>query len=446
VKDLTQGSILRHIVSMAVPMMFGMLVQTLYFMVDLYFVSKLGDASIAGVSSAGNFTLAVMALTQVVGVGTVALIAHAAGAKDQKTANLVFNQSLLLAGSLGAVALIGGYLLVGPYTHLMAADSATAAAGAAYLHAYIPGLALQFSMVALGAALRGTGIVKPAMVVQFATVLVNIVLAPVLIAGCGTGHPLGVFGAGLASTLAVVVGNVLLYGYYRRLEKYVAFHPELWQPRISTWRRILNIGLPSGGEFLLLFTYSAVIYTLIRDFGPVAQAGYGIGSRLMQAIFLPAMAVSFAIAPVAGQNFGARNFGRVRETFRTGALLGSTLMFALTLLCQWRAEAFVGGFTTEPATLAIGADFLRTISWNFTLSGFVFACSGIFQALGNTWPGVWASATRLVTFVGPALWLSTRPGFRIEHIWYASVTTVFLQAVIAGLLVRREFGRRLRSA
>jgi peptidoglycan/LPS O-acetylase OafA/YrhL len=82
----------------------------------------------------------------------------------------------------------------------------------------------------------------------------------------------------------------------------------------------------------------------------------------------------------------------------------------------------------------------------FTLSGFVFACSGIFQALGNTWPGVWASATRLVTFVLPAMWLSSRPGFRIEHIWYASVTTVFLQAAVAGWLVRREFGRRLKSA
>jgi putative MATE family efflux protein len=445
-KDLTQGPILRHIVSMAVPMMFGMLIQTLYFMVDLYFVSRLGDASIAGVSSAGNFTLAVMALTQVVGVGTVALIAHAAGAKDQKSANLIFNQSLLLAALLGGIALVGGYLLVGPYTRMMAADAATAAAGASYLHAYVPGLALQFSMVALGAALRGTGIVKPAMIVQFVTVLVNVVLAPILIVGWGTGYPLGVFGAGLASTAAVVVGNVLLYSYYLRLEKYVTFHPELWQPQISTWKRILNIGLPSGGEFLLLFTYSAVIYTLIRDFGPTAQAGYGIGSRIMQAIFLPAMAVSFAIAPVAGQNFGARNFSRVRETFGTGAVLGAALMFTLTLLCQWRAEAFVGAFTTEPVTRAVGATFLRTISWNFTLSGFVFACSGIFQALGNTWPGVWASATRLVTFVLPAMWLSSRPGFRIEHIWYASVTTVFLQAAVAGLLVRREFGRRLKSA
>src|SRR5262249_50784584 len=180
---------------------------------------------------------------------------------------------------------------------------------------------LQFPLAALGSALRGTGIVKPTMTVQMLSVIVNAILAPVLIAGWGTGHPLGTAGAGLASTIAVTIGLVLLWGYFARLEHYVGFARALWRPRGAIIRRILNVGLPAGGEFFVMFIILAVIYWVIRPFGPAAQAGFGIGGRVMQALFLPAMAVAFAIAPVAGQNFGARQFERVRETFRQGALI-----------------------------------------------------------------------------------------------------------------------------
>ncbi len=445
-KDLTQGSITGHLLTMAAPMAIGMLVQTLYFMVDLYFVSRLGGTALAGVSAAGNFNLAVLALTQMLGVGTVALISHAVGAKDREAANLVFNQSLVLAAACGAAALIGGVALAGPYMNSLGADAATVAAGTTYLYWYVPGLALQFAMIAMSSALRGTGIVKPTMLVQLATVVVNIVLAPVLIAGVGTGHPLGVAGAGLASTLAVAFGTLLLGYYYTRLEKYVSFHPDQWKPRMRTWKQILDIGLPAGGEFLLMFAYMAVIYLIIRGFGSSAQAGFGVGQRVMQAIFLPAMAIGFAIAPVAGQNFGARDAARVRSTFRTAALLGSAVMMMLTLLCQWRGDRLVGAFTTDPEALAVGTGFLAVISWNFVCSGLVFTCSGMFQALGNTWPAIWSSATRLITFVVPALWLSRQPGFHIEQVWHLSVVTVILQALTSLWLLRGQFRSRLAFA
>jgi Na+-driven multidrug efflux pump len=166
----------------------------------------------------------------------------------------------------------------------------------------------------------------------------------------------------------------------------------------------------------------------------------------MQAVFLPAMAIAFAITPVAGQNFGARNAGRVRRVFMDGALLGGGLMLLLTLLCQWRAAAMVGFFTEDAAARAVGTEFLRLISWNFVCSGLVFTCSGMFQALGNTWPSILSSATRLVTFAVPALVWSRLPGFRIEHVWYLSIATVTLQAATSLLLLRGELRVRLAFA
>ena len=442
-KDLTQGSITRHILEMAAPMAAGMIIQTLYYLVDLYFVARLGDAALAGVSAAGNVMFIVLGLTQVLGVGTMALISHAVGRKDHTDANLIFNQSLVLSIVCTVAMLLGGYGLASEYMHLIGADADTAAAGITYLHFYLPGLALQFSMVAMSSALRGTGIVTPTMIVSMVTLLLNIILAPILIAGWCSGHAFGVAGAGLASTLAVAVGVAKLSVYFMRLEKYVSFDRVLWRPRFATWKRMLGIGLPAGCEFGLMFVYMAVIYWIIRDFGASAQAGFGIGSRVMQAVFLPVMAVAFSVAPIAGQNFGARQPARVRETFRSAALIGSALMLLLTLLCQWQPQWFVRGFSSDPKVIEVGAQFLHIISWNFVASGIIFTCSGMFQALGNTWPAFISTATRLVTFAIPAIWLSRQPNFHIDYVWYLSVATVTLQTIISVLLVQQQLRRRL---
>src|SRR5581483_5229180 len=145
------------------------------------------------------------------------------------------------------------------------------------------------------------------------------------------------------------------------------------------------------------------------DFGSEAQAGYGIGSRVMQAIFLPAMAVAFSAAPVAGQNFGGRHGSRVRETFRTAVLLETAIMAVITALCQIAPASLIGAFTHDPRVISVGTDFLRVISWNFIGSGIIFTCSGLFQAMGNTWPALASGASRLIIFGAPALWLSMQP-------------------------------------
>jgi putative MATE family efflux protein len=443
VKDLTDGSIAKNILQMAVPIAAGMFFQTLYFLIDLYFVAGLGGAAIAGVGAAGNVMFIVFSLTQVLGVGTVALISQAVGRRDRADATLIFNQSLVLSASCALLTLVFGYGLGHAYVQTLGSDAATVLAGSTYLYWFLPSLALQFALVAMGSALRGTGIVQPTMIVQVATVLLNAVLAPVLIAGWGTGHPQGVAGAGLASSLSVGVGVVLLGLYFRRLEKYVAFEATAWRPQLAVWGRLLRVGLPAGGEFALMFIYMAVIYWIIRRFGADAQAGFGIGQRLMQSMFLPAMAVAFATAPIVGQNFGAGRYARVRETFGLAVLIGTCIMVGLTLFCQWCAAWAVHAFTAQPGAAAVGTQFLQIISWNFAASGLVFTCSAVFQGLANTVPAVLSSASRIVSFVVPALWLASQPQFQLIQLWYVSIASVTLQACISLWLVRAEFRERL---
>ena len=445
-KDLTASSIAKNILQMALPIAAGMFFQTLYFLIDLYFVAGLGDAAIAGVGAAGNVMFIVFAATQVLGVGTVTLISHAAGRKDQADANLVFNQSLSLAGVCALVTLALGFIAGPYYVRTLGASAATAAAGIEYLHWFLPSLALQFALVAMGSALRGTGIVKPSMIVQVLTVVLNAILAPVLIAGWGTGHPMGVAGAGLASSISLAVGFVMLTVYFHRLEKYVGFIRAQWRPQLMVWRRLLRVGLPAGGEFLLMFVLMAVLYWVLRPFGPDAQAGFGIGMRIMQSMYLPAMAVAFAAAPIVGQNFAAGKFARVRETFLLATLIGGCIMVVLTLFCQWGSALLTAGFTKDPTAIAVGSQYLQVISWNFLGSGFVFTCSAVFQGLGNTVPALVSSASRLLSFVLPVLWMSRQPHFEMIHVWYLSVASVGFQALFSLWLVRREFRLRLIAA
>ncbi|MDT0814972.1 MATE family efflux transporter, partial [Staphylococcus pseudintermedius] len=130
-------------------------------------------------------------------------------------------------------------------------------------------------------------------------------------------------------------------------------------------------------------------------------------------------------------------------TLRSAALIGSAAMFALTLLCQWQPQWFMRPFADNAQAAEVATGFLRIVSWNFVASGLIFTCSGMFQALGNTRPALYASASRLLTFALPAIWLSQHPGFEVRQLWLLSVATTVLQALTVLWLLRRELRRRL---
>ncbi|PYT36096.1 MAG: MATE family efflux transporter [Acidobacteria bacterium] len=444
--DLTRGSVTRHLFALSAFMAVSMVFQTLYYLADLYFVGRLGKEAIAAVGLAGNLMVVVLAITQTLSVGTTTLISHAVGQKDHGRANLVFNQAFLLSLLVGAVVAVLGFGLRERYCLWLGADAATARLGVNYLNWFIPAMLLQFAIVAMGAALRGSGVVKPTVGIQILTVLLNIALAPVLILGWGTGHPLGVTGAALATFLAILAGTAVFWVYFLRPQNYLKFSLADWKPRRPLWWGMTRVGLPAGGEFALMSVYMVLVYWIIRNFGAAAQAGFGIGARVMQAMLLPVIAISFAAAPLAGQNFGARDAGRVRETFRSASMLVSALMILFTILSHIAPQAMIGTFSAEPEVIAFGAEYLRVISFNFLAMGLIFTSSSMFQGMGNTLPPLACSSLRLLLFALPAYMLSQRPGFQIREVWYLSVASVAIQAVVNLVLVQREFRRRLAFA
>jgi Na+-driven multidrug efflux pump len=180
-----------------------------------------------------------------------------------------------------------------------------------------------------------------------------------------------------------------------------------------------------------------------RPFGAAAQAGFGIGQRIIQAGFMPIVALGFAVAPVAGQNFGAHKADRVRETFKRAALMAAGLSTIVALACLLADEAMIGFFSSDPGVIAVGAEYLRVIAWSTLASGIVFVNGSMFQAMGNTIPPLIASLTRIVVVAIPVILLSRVPGFELRWVWYLSVAAAILQLSMNLLLLRREFRIRL---
>jgi putative MATE family efflux protein len=444
-EDLTTGSLTRHLLKTTGFMLVTMATQTLYFLVDIYWVGRLGREAVAAVGISTNLLFVVLAATQMLAVGATTLISHAVGQKDRDRALLVFNQAQVLSIVGGAVFLVVGMAARTVYARSMSADAGTATLAADYLFWYIPASGLQFAMAAMAAALRGTGNFKPGMIVQTATVLMNMVLAPILIFGWGPAPRMGVTGAALATFIVIVVGSIWLLQYFRRKDSYLRFVQSDWRPRLDLWWGMLRIGLPAGAEFALMAVYLVIVYAVSRPFGSAAQAGFGIGMRVLQAGFMPVVALGFAVAPVAGQNFGARQFDRVRETFRSAALMAVVVMAALAIICHIAPARMVGVFSSDPTVVAVGEEYLRIISWNFVASGLVFVASSTFQAIGNTIPSLMASFVRILLVAIPAIALSRLPGFQLHWIWYLSVGAIALQMAISLLLLRREFAIRLTA-
>lgn len=421
----------------------SMVVQTLYLLLDMYWVGHLGKEAIAAVGVAGNLNMIVLALTQMLGVGTTALISQAAGRKDQPRAELIFNQSVVMSIFVGVGVGLVVFGFMGRYTNSLSADSVTANLARSYLAWFIPALMLQFPLVSLGSALRATGIVQPTVVLQVLSVVINGVLAPFLILGIGFPR-FGVAGAALATFIAILIADLLMIVYFEKKYHYLRFRAaQLW-PRMKTWWAMLRIGLPAGAEFVLLFVYITLVYSIIVGFGPAAQAGFGVGVRVMQSLFLPVVALSFAVSPMVGQNFGGRQAQRVRHSVYSGLTIATALMLLLAAITWAAPGAMVRLFSQDKDVVAFGRDYLNIVALNFIAAGIVFTTSSIFQGLGNTIPPLFSSASRLLIFALPALLISQRGAFDIKLIWYLSVGSQILQACFNLLLLRHELHKKLK--
>jgi Na+-driven multidrug efflux pump len=274
--------------------------------------------------------------------------------------------------------------------------------------------------------------------VQAFSVAMNIVLAPALIMGTPFTAPLGVIGAGLASSISValvLVASLRLWLVQNRQSHLIA---NLLAARWLVWRRMLVIGLPAAGESFALYAHVSLVYWAASHWGGDLQAAVGIGSRVIQTLVVPSLAVAYAAAPVAGQNYGAGHLDRVGRTFWTALLMGGAIMAPLTLLCCWQSRLLVSYFTNDPAIADWASQFVQLIACSFVAQGVAQTCSAVFQALGRTIGVLISSISQLSLFGLGIPWLLLPQGSPAP-LWEWAAASTFFQAGVSLVLLQRSW-------
>ncbi|RXJ73691.1 MATE family efflux transporter [Veronia nyctiphanis] len=443
-QDLTTGPIHRHIISMAVPIATGLLIQTLYFLIDLYFVGQLGDAALAGVSAAGNLFFFNMALTQILNVGCATLVAHAMGRKDREKAESVYSHAMFYGITSTIIICLLGYSFGGTYLDALASTAEVQILASQYFNWFLPSLALQFILVVITASMRGAGLVKPFMAIQVVGIITNAILSPLLITGAGGLFPqMEVSGAALASSVSALLVLLLAIGYLYNNPKTLTLQLSKVRPNWPVLRSLLKVGVPAGSEFMLTFFYMAMIYWALSQFGSAEQAGFGLGTRISQSLFLPVMAIAFATPAIAGQNFAAGKFERVHATYKISMVMTVSLMALVALPCIFAPEIMLTPFSSDPEVILVAATFLSFIGFNFVPTGIVMTSSGMFQSFGNTLPSLASTFIRVGTFSLCLIYLVSKDNFEVTTIWLLSVSTVFVQAAISYTLLQKAMKKKV---
>jgi putative MATE family efflux protein len=330
--DTTEGPILGALVRLAVPTVATNDFQTLYQLIDTFWVGRLGADAVAAVSLSFPILFFLTSAGGGMAVAGAVLVAQTFGAGNKEAVDHAAGQTLVVIAAVSAVLSIAGFLAAEPIIALFAPDPAVSGMAVDYLRISFAGLVAVFIYFVFQALLRGVGDVKTPMIVVASTVVLNFFLDPILILGLGPFPEMGVVGAAwakiVAQGLAGAVGVAILfsgrYGVHLRF-RHLA-------PDSGVVRTILRLGIPSSVEQSTRALGITIMMLLVASFGTIAIASYGIGSRILSFVIIPAMGLSMATSTVVGQNVGASRNDRAESAARIGMLAGFVGLTAAGLL------------------------------------------------------------------------------------------------------------------
>jgi len=436
--DLTKGSILKQLIKLSIPIVFSMFMLTLYFVADLWFVGRLGPSAVAAVSISINAFFVILALAMTIGIGGMALIAQAYGRKDYQYGGRVFQQSLMLCVLTGITATAVGLSIARSYVEFFGAEGDSLVWGVEYFRYYSVLFPIMLTISVTGHCYRGMGNSKTPMIIILQSNLLNIILDPVLIYGWAGIPGFGVKGAAIAS--------IISQGYGLSIYFYLIFlkgdHPAVksaWKIDTSIIKKSLKIGAPTGFTHLVMAANMVISYRVIGSFGIDALASLGIGFRILQAIYLPALAINFAMAAMVGQNFGAREYGRIVRIFWTGWALSSCIMLAGTVVCWLVPGQLIGIFSNKEGVIHYGIIYLTIVSLGNILIGIIQSASSTFQGLGKTNPALIGAILGTLVYTLAVFNLPEMFGWGINAIWWCRIAALALEAAILTVCLRSYF-------
>lgn len=426
--DYTQGRIGRAVLLLAIPMMLEMAMESVFAVVDIFWVAGLGAGAVAAVGLTEAVLTLLYAVALGLGMAVTALVSRRIGAHDRQGAADVAGQAIWI--SLGTAALVAaiGVPLAPAILQFMGAEPDVIAGGTGYTTLMFGGSITILLLFLLNAVLRGAGDAAFAMRVLWLANGINIVLGPCFIYGVGPFPQLGVLGAAVATNIGRGIGVLFaLYWLTNGRARVVLRLPHL-RLKLDVLLSVLKISAGGVLQFVIATSSYMGLMLVISGYGSAAIAGYTIAMRIMMFMFLPAWGLSSAAATLVGQNLGARAPERAERSVWVATKYNTFFLTVVAIVLVVFPATLVGIFTTDPDVLGYGASCLRLIGLGFPLYAVGITMVQAFNGAGDTSTPTWLN---LLCF-----WLLQLP---LAYVLARSVdlgpTGVFVAAAIAESLL-----------
>lgn len=422
--DLTVGSIPRHLILFALPLLAGNVLQTAYSFINAIWVGNyLGVAAMAAVTNTFPVIFVLMAVGNGLTMAANILVAQYYGAGKNDKVKLVVQTSFVLLAGLAVICLGLGELAVGTLLKLMSVPPDVMPLAQPYLHLVLLTLPGMFGFFLLSSLLRGVGDSTTPLKFMAASVITNAILDPLLILGLAGFPKLGLNGTAYASIFCQYSALLALLYYMRRKAHILApdwKHLKVdWEMAVTTFK----VGLPASVQQSLISLGMLFVISFVNGFGEAASAAFGAAMRIDQLAFLPAMAFGMSATTLVGQNIGAGHYDRVKQVFYWGILFCGLITLGATAVAVTGPQFLIRLFIQEPEVVKIGASYLRIVGSCYVFFAIIFVVNGVINGSGHTLATTAFSLISLwVVRVPLAAYLSERME-SVEGVWWAIVAS-----------------------
>ena len=454
-RDFTKGSIGLAIFLLAVPMILEMLMESVFAVVDIFFVAKLGADAVAVVVLTESILALVYAVAIGISIAATATVARRVGENDPEGAAKSAAQAIYLGLFVSVVMSLVGIVFARDLLTILGAKPSVVEQGINFMRIMLGGNAVIVFLFLLNAIFRGAGDAAIAMRVLLLANGINIVLDPLLIFGpeifsvFGISAPSwlvenwifpqwGVTGAAVATTIGRGIGVLFaawcLFGGERR----IALHRRNWQIDSGLLWNLVKIAAPAVLQFTIGTASWSALVRVVAGFGSEAVAGYGIGLRVIIFALLPSVGLSNAAATLVGQNLGAGKPERAERAVWKTAFVNAAFLGLIGLIFLIYPQQIIGFFTTEPSVLAYGTDSLRIVAYGFVFYGFGMVFESAFNGAGDTWTPTYLNLFIFWLFEIPLAYvLAYQFGFGPHGVFWAITVAFSALAIVSALLFSR---------
>jgi putative MATE family efflux protein len=401
--SLTKDPIPSLIKKIALPASVGTLFQTLFNVVDTFFAGKISPEALSALAKSFPIYFIIIAACVGVTVGGTSLIANSIGENNKEKVLGYFANTIIYAFLISILITIIGLVFSPSLFALMGSDDEVILLSLKYTNVIFAGSIVFIMVVALNSLLHADGDTKTFRNILILSFFLNIILNPLFIFGFGFIPAMGIVGIGVATIVAQFVGLLIIFNKIIKSSRIKDISIKYFYPKVYLLKNLFFQSAPISAALLLISVGNFIIFAYIGVFGEYATAGYGSAARFEQILLLPVLGLNTAIISIIGQNFGAKNFSRVKESYFKAVMYGFTLMLISGLIIFLSADKIVSIFSNNQDVISFGTTYLKISALIFPAYPIFFISNGFFMAIKKSTYSMYLNIIRNVILFVPTI-------------------------------------------